>query len=142
MVSSKLISAKYFNYIILCLSGTQTNIMLRLEDGKSHNFRFKSSRTLGSLISHIYNKYLIKTGLYDDKKKRMVLFSKIHNKCLTTLDSSQTLVDIKLHPSGVIYHNVDQIIQEFKFKFSTLPPIHHPFRSHLEIGYICDLIYV
>lgn len=87
--------------------GTQTNIMLRLEDGSSNNFRYKSSKTVGSLIAHIYNKYLVKTGLYNDRKKRMVLFSKIHNKCITSFDSSQTLIEVKLHPSVVIYHNAD-----------------------------------
>jgi hypothetical protein len=83
---------------------TQTNILLKLQD-QSHNFKYPSKRTVAQLINYIYRNYLIQTGIYDDKRKRFSLFSKVHNKCLTALDQTATLEDSNIHPSCVLMHN-------------------------------------
>lgn len=84
--------------------GPQTNILLKLHD-ENHKFKYPSKRTVGQLINYIYRNYLIQTGIYVNQTKRFSLFSKIHNKCLTNLDSSATLVEAKIHPSIVLMHN-------------------------------------
>lgn len=84
---------------------SQTRISLRLDD-KSHTFEYPSKRKVRNLINYIYQNYLLQTGLYDDKRNRMVLFSRIHNDCITNLDQEKDLEEMKLFPSIVLYHNV------------------------------------
>lgn len=88
------------------IGGPETSISLRMEDGKANNFKFRSNQTISKLVTHIFKKYLIPIG---QKKERMVLFTRIHNECLTNMDQNKTLVEIKLHPSAVIYHNTNKI---------------------------------
>lgn len=82
----------------------QTNILLKFQD-QSHSFKYPSKRTVGNLINYIYQNYLLQTGIYDDKRKRFSLFSKVHNKCITSLDQSLSLKESKIHPSCVLMHN-------------------------------------
>ncbi|CAO1430827.1 unnamed protein product [Diamesa serratosioi] len=84
---------------------SQTRISLRIDD-KSHTFEYPSKRKVRNLINYIYQNYLLQTGLYDDKRNRMVLFSRIHNDCITNLDQEKDLEEMKLFPSIVLYHNV------------------------------------
>lgn len=84
--------------------GLETNILLKLHD-ENHKFKYPSSRTVGQLINYIYRNYLIPTGIYDNQTKRFSLFSKIHNSCLTNLDSAKSLEEAKIHPSIVLMHN-------------------------------------
>lgn len=84
---------------------SQTRISLRIDD-KSHTFEYPSKRNVRNLINYIYQNYLLQTGLYDDKRNRMVLFSRIHNDCITNLDQEKDLEEMKLFPSIVLYHNV------------------------------------
>jgi hypothetical protein len=84
---------------------TQTNILLKLSD-QSHNFKYPSKRTVRHLIDYIYRNFLVQTGLYDNQRNRFSLFSKVHNKCITTIDQTQTLEDSKIHPSCCLLHNV------------------------------------
>lgn len=82
----------------------QTNILLKLNDA-NHSFKYPSSRTVRQLINYIYRNYLVQTGIYDDRTKRFVLFSKIHNNCLTNLNQEESLTKSKIHPSIVLMHN-------------------------------------
>lgn len=84
---------------------SQTNILLKFSD-QSHNFKYPSKRTVRHLIDYIYRNYLVQTGLYDDQRNRFSLFSKVHNKCITTIDTTQTLEDSKIHPSCCLLHRV------------------------------------
>lgn len=86
-------------------SESQTNILLKLSD-QSHNFKYPSTRTVRHLIDYIYRNYLVQTGLYDDQRNRFSLFSKVHNKCITAIDQTQTLEDSKIHPSCCLLHRV------------------------------------
>lgn len=88
------------------IGGPETSISLRMEDGKANNFKFRSNQTISKLITHIYKKFLVPIG---QKKERMVLFTRIHKECLTNMDQDKTLVEVKLHPSAVIYHNTNKI---------------------------------
>jgi hypothetical protein len=83
--------------------GPQTNILLKLQD-ENHKFKYPAKRTVGQLINYIYRNYLLPTGIYDNKTKRFSLFSKIHGKCLTNLDTDASLEDSKIHPSIVLMH--------------------------------------
>lgn len=84
--------------------GPETNILLKLLD-ENHKFKYPAKRTVTQLINYIYRNYLLPTGIYDNKTKRFALFSKIHNKCLTSLDGSKTLDEAQIHPSIVLMHN-------------------------------------
>lgn len=86
------------------MSETQTNILLKFQD-KSLNFKYPSKRSVANLINYIYRNYLVQTGVYDDKRNRFALFSKVHNKCITSLEQSQNLEESNIHPSCVLMHN-------------------------------------
>lgn len=82
----------------------QTSILLKLQD-QSHNFKYPSNRTVANLINYIYRNYLVQTGIYDDKRNRFALFSKVHNKCITKLEQTLNLEESNIHPSCVLMHN-------------------------------------
>jgi len=82
----------------------QTSIMLKLQD-TSVSFKYPSKRTVQHLINYIYRNYLLQTGIYNDGRNRFSLISRVHNKCLTTLDQDQNLEEANIHPSCVLHHN-------------------------------------
>lgn len=83
----------------------KTRIMLKMPGDVTERLFFRSSRTLDHTKAKLMNKFTSKFA--DQKGKSVRFFCPAVKTDLASLDGSQTLLDLKIHPNAVIHVTVD-----------------------------------